>query len=961
MLRDLELYSRVEQCKEQTEAWLRIGEKEFALSTLRQLVQSARGIYHDEDYQLARWATWLRRTNSLEPSASYERTRLFLRQVASAEGNVSGVADALEIIVQVIFDLSPRRGIQVFKRLMERKTITHKEGITRLLIAALEGQNPPIWEVFWITLELVLPLVRSSSSALMERLIIQADAVLGRSLAIQLSQRIVNRIRTDALPDQRANWFEGVCDGLNAIDTDPTQVGIQPIDLEKSDYHSSSSSLDHNLYLKTGGQLDLQDVLETIHTVEDLRQYLDGEDRKRNNYFEWHRVGQHLIGRTSSVEQLWEICDLMDSRIDRLSRETYLAEVLTSLSKQFYKLGHAIDAEQAIEKAMTLTKPSGWAINWDGGAKYAVMHQMLTVLGEDARGKLVRLYAQDLSERFRNPEQILMYGQGVAEILFAEIPYTKIWPDIEAYLGELFAGTMVQPQPELEAVLDTPIKPSVPDTPDNALAELLMLYLDFPAYPVSDRAIRICAEALLASNTAIETALQEALDKHDQIVKQGLMALEAASLQMPQAILSFREQLQTLQKSPNFIIRAIATTINNNLSEQSLHPPRVECSIPIAYSIHLPDITLYRTEDAVRKDSTPVLLGDPALVLSPLDMEARALAELTGVSDTNVLYRAAQKFHELQPHRTWLSDYSQLESNELSRFLDKVDLRFSHSKPKISPARNAVAHVAAELYDAGYVPESDWTLLDSMFRDYDPNFYLRQGGPRPDYIQRIGGLDYSEERYIKIPKDWVDSSENSLSLLNKQSSDRRIILGEWTRLKRLEEGWPMEERLSLMRTTDSSAFWGEIDPYVKEVPFAWVRGVHVTDYWELTDFLATELVIAHNGYNFKTQGAYWLGFNPRVGYEMGWQPSELGWFRWINQQNRIVVESVWWQDGAFDSFSLYDRVEVGNGWLVLITEEGYQEIQQRFTTFTRGGVIRRNLGWLGKTGQGSAVSLMDTL
>ncbi len=960
MLRDLDLYSRVEQCEEQAKAWLRIGEKELALSMLRQLVQSARGIYHDEDYQLAQWATWLRKTNSLEPSASYERIRLFLRQVASNEESVTGVGGALQIVLQAVFDLSPHKSIQLYKRLLERKTITHKEGITKLLIAALDAQAPPIREVYWITLELVLPLVRIASPVLIAQLIVQADAISGQSSAIEMSQHIVNRIRIDCLSDQRANWFEGVCDGLNSIGISPSQVGIQPAELEKPDYESSGSSLDRNLYLKTGEQLSLQVVLEMIHSVEDLRQYLDDEDRKQSDYFEWHRVGQDLIGRTSSIEQLWEICDLIDSRVDKLSRETYLVKVFTSLSKRFYELGHTRHAKRAIKNAMTLTKPSGWAANWDGGAKYEVMRQMLVVFGEDVREKLVRLYAQDLSERFRDPEQVLIYGKDAAEILFTDIPYTRIWPDIEAYLDELFAGTMVQPQLELETVLDAPLKRTMPDTPDNCLAELLMLYLDFPAYPVSDRAIRVCAEALLEGNRAIEAALKETLGKHDQIVKQGLMVLEAASLQKPQAILSFREQLQTLQKSPNFIIRTTATTINNNLSGQLLPPPRIECSNPVIYSIHLPDIALHKTDQAVRKDANPVLLGDPALVLQPLDIEARALAKIAGVSDTNVLYRAAQKFHELQPHRTWLFNNSQLEPDELSRFLDKVDLRFSHNKPKISPLRNAIAHVAAELYDAGYVPESDGALLASIFRDHDPNFYLHHGSLRPDYIQRIGGLDYSHERYVEIPKDWLDTPEMSLSLLSRRSSDGRIILGEWTRLKRLEEEWPMEERMSLMRETNSYEIWDKIDPETEETPFAWVRGAHITDYWELTDFPTTELVIAHNGYTFQTQGAYWLGFNPRIGFEIGWQPSESGWFRWINQQNHIVVESVWWQDGAFDLFSHYDHVEVGNGWLVLITEEGYQEIRSRFNTIARGGVIKRSLGWLGTVGRGSAVSQIDT-
>lgn len=185
-----------------------------------------------------------------------------------------------------------------------------------------------------------------------------------------------------------------------------------------------------------------------------------------------------------------------------------------------------------------------------------------------------------------------------------------------------------------------------------------MLYLDFPAYPVSNRAIQACTEALLASNIVVESALKETLRKHDQVAKHGLMVLEAVSLQAPQVILPFREQIQALQKSPNFILRTTATTIYNKLSGQSLDPPRVERDIPGIYSIHLPNIALHKTDESIRGDSNPILLGDPALALQPLDMEARVLARVAGVSDTNVLYRAAQKFHELLPVRTWLLNHS---------------------------------------------------------------------------------------------------------------------------------------------------------------------------------------------------------------------------------------------------------------------------------------------------------------
>ena len=195
--------------------------------------------------------------------------------------------------------------------------------------------------------------------------------------------------------------------------------------------------------------------------------------------------------------------------------------------------------------------------------------------------------------------------------------------------------------------------------------------------------------------------------------------------------------------------------------------------------------------------------------------------------------------------------------------------------------------------------------------------------------------------------------------MSKRSLDGRVILGEWTKLKRLEEGWPSEERMSLIRATRPSEFWSGFGPDSEGNPFAWVKGAYITDYWDLTEFMPSELIIAHNGYKFQTPGANWLGFNPRIGYEMNWYPSDKGWFRWVDKQNRIVVESIWWQDGPLNLSSLYDHVEVGNGWLVVITDEGFEQLRLQLKALARGGVTKRSLGWLGSKGNNTAISQLD--
>ena len=82
--------------------------------------------------------------------------------------------------------------------------------------------------------------------------------------------------------------------------------------------------------------------------------------------------------------------------------------------------------------------------------------------------------------------------------------------------------------------------------------------------------------------------------------------------------------------------------------------------------------------------------------------------------------------------------------------------------------------------------------------------------------------------------------------------------------------------------------------------------------------------------------ANWLGLNPQVGFDMGWQPIKDDLLSWKNKNNQVVVESILWQDGNFDSYSRYDHVEVGYGWRALITEDAFQELRKRsWSNFSR--------------------------
>lgn len=945
MLQDLDVHGRIEECEKQANAWLKVGESQLAWSTMQRLIKTARGIYHDEDYQLIRWAKWLRSTNLSEKATSLERIKNFITQVVSVEGNAPKTDDALHICLQAIFDLDPNKAVLVFKRLLEQKSIKYGDGLSHLLMAALDVEQAPLMEVFYIISNLILPFERDSPSSLIKQFIVVANNILGKTATIELIQQLVSQIEIQVLPNQRLNWIENVIEGTTAVG-----IPVNTLNIDKTSYQGSGdtyeSTLDHNLYLRTGEKLTLEEVCNLISNAKDLEVLLSKEDVELTKYFEWHKAAIWLIDNLSSRKEIQDVCNLVENRIKDFTRETYLSRVFLKSSSRLLELGYKEEAKGAIDKSLALTRPSGWAINWDGGAKYEVMEQMLIVIGEKAREDLVKLYALDLSERFPSPEQILMYGEDVAKILFRNIPYPIIWIDIEEYLDELFSGISIQQQYDIDKILSTETINNL-DAPKRALANLLMLHIEFPAFPVSTGAIKASIETILSGSDATKKSLSDALTKHDQLVTQGLLVLEIISMKEVNIATSFEEQILALQESPNYIVRSLATKILNNIHGRKSYPPRMDRRLPPIYSILLPEMTIHNTEDSILQDAQPILLGDRATILQPLDIEIREIAKRADLPEENVIYRAVEKFKDLQIPRTWLSNDLPLKPNDLSVFLKEIDLVVSHNKPKIAPARHATAFVAGELYDAGLLFDKDVRFLEFVFRDYDPNLMLRKTVRRPSYIEKIGGLNYHQGDYADVPKDWDRTLESSMPLLRGKSSSGLIILGEWTHLKRLDRDWPTEERISLMRAASPYNIWDYSDPYSNELPIANSIGAHTSDYLEMTDFPASELVIAHNGYRYQMEEANWLAFNPRIGFDMDWEPVDDEWFCWKNKNGLIMAKSVFWQDGNFYSFDSYRRAEVGYGWLVLVSEEAYQAIRKRFGAIARGGVIKRSLGWVG--------------
>lgn len=937
MLDGTDLHSRVEECAAHARAWLHLGDQDEGLSEIHRMVVAARGILSDKDYQLAKWVQWLRRVNQVEPLLAPERTRLMLSRLVSVRDSASGVPEAAEELLQVTFDWSATRSIRLLQSFMESGLVSHRAGLLRLLRSALSLSALPLQDVGYILGEMIIPLVLEADSDFLHELVTGTSKCHGNASALELAAYLARQTQIYAPADIRAVWNQGLALALDKLGFSLDIVGLQSADVSPKKQRYSGSEI--KLRLSDGRQLSMDDARREVNTVDDLAKLLDQQSPEQG-YFEWPTVFIDLANRMPSAANLGRLGTLARSQLE----EDQLGKVLTALSKMWLMNDKADQARRLAYEAVENTQPSGWATRWYGDAKYVAMRQLVAVDPARARDYLVRLYSHDLGERLTSADEVIYHLYEALKLLTERVPVEQIWVEIEYYLDELFSALYLDAQVEEERSLNQEVDGE--DTPIRAFAELLVLYLDHPSYVVAQTAVKACVRGLADGSAVAAEAITIALQRTDQTAERALMALEAASVADVSTARRFQEELEQQMQSPNFTLRLIASSVHARAFGQEITIPRVtERVTPALYALHLPQLSTYDTFEEIKGSSSPTVIGDPALLLSPLDMELRELAQLADLPIDNVLHQAARHYRHFCRMRTWLRSEEMPSPRRLTSFFDYSGLRYSHYKPQISPARQALAYVAGELYDASYLTAEHLELLWRMLVHHDPVLTASDPIPRPECIPPIGGIPIESDTYVSVPRDWHECAEESLPLLHLFIDDDRIIIGERTRLRYVADGWPTEERMSVTRPVSALQFWEDYDVTSGDPPFArYAWSYRVEEYQNIRADLS-HLIISNRGVEMETPGASWIALNPVVGYILSWQLSEDGWFRWQNQEGIVTAESLWWNDGPVEQGAETLRTEVGEGWLVVLTQHGLQEIMKWSDELTRGGVVWRSKGW----------------
>ncbi len=366
--------------------------------------------------------------------------------------------------------------------------------------------------------------------------------------------------------------------------------------------------------------------------------------------------------------------------------------------------------------------------------------------------------------------------------------------------------------------------------------------------------------------------------------------------------------------SPDFGVRSLAIAACSKVGIGIDMTPTVAAALPGIYDLSLPPLPDDRRRDLPAGTSLPDS-DNPAELASAWMGWCEPVAAIAGVEADSLLRRVFELMSAVDSADGW----TRRAEEELKAQLDAADLEHPYRRPRAAISRRAVLRVIAELLDSGRIPKSRTADDLRVIRVFDPLMLLLEPEPRPAYVTRV--QDY--ESYSRGDPTWIDNVDNAISLGLREIGEWKV-LAEETEVCRLDWGRPTEARLSVVHDSRD-----EVDP-TEFFPLVYDRLMeeYLSVDWG-TAGAGGALITKHFAHGYDSPGADWLAINPGIARGLGWQPSDEGLFRWVDASGQVMVESRWWIEGM-KYFQLHADEEVGEGWLVVASAQGWEHLHGFF-------------------------------
>jgi hypothetical protein len=394
----------------------------------------------------------------------------------------------------------------------------------------------------------------------------------------------------------------------------------------------------------------------------------------------------------------------------------------------------------------------------------------------------------------------------------------------------------------------------------------------------------------------------------------------------------FANDLRALVNHECFPVWCSARDLLFGLGENDI-PPRPAKSLPASYLLELPEEVAEFSN--IREEPE---LGEPLPdpvgyleALKPFDGDLRLAARVLDRPPMQLLYRARQIMGELGSSTEWSAE---AESALRSR-LSQAGLEFTFHRPRGQFARLAMYRALTELFDARQMDPGQSRFIYERLRPFDPVLMLMRANVRPTEVIPIEGLT----DHGNAGPEWVAAVRTATPRFVRKFGESHVI-GEMTTLKRLAWEQPTIRVLSACVARDL----GNGDEL-------WIQysRINVKAYSVLGRPGRPEHMVVMKEYDGRdTDCSHWIALNPVVGKGLGWDLADEGLFRWVNAGGELMAETIWWKDSTLDHRPPEFDDEVGEGWLVVVTNRALEAIRGECPQLVR---ITYNVRELSQEGQ----------
>jgi hypothetical protein len=894
-------------------AWLKAGQSSRAMALLPRLFENSFGIVYEKDYQFSNWIGLLAKTTATLPGFTAEDIPRFASALLVLEdtGRCRGTRDAAVDLMTLVAQWHPAYALQLKDWLLTNHSIYYTNALEGILSAAASSPDAPIELVFILTCHLLIPFAGSVPADLPKLLSQQATVKTSPSTADALLHILEKTVETKAFPSDRAEWWRGLIDGLQATGVDSSYFQNKL----KRDTRENKYESDLTVFLKSGEKLTNRDALLRITTGQDLLNFIEGCEEVK--YFRWYDAIAKIIDslELTQIRALHKALERFEPR----------STVNVLFAKRLKALGCVDEGRAMLQPLLDQSVPHGWSRRYDGGTRLTAVQALIDFDADEGREKAFDLLIKDYLASWRYPSTFLLELEEFLPLLFVKMPIDEVWREIREHVYQLheFSDTKTLP-------------PLIGE--NNKSWQTVLLQLISELIPIEITEVReechraLCAICLSpAYDTESSSLLKILLNGTETDVFHALAVLESVLEQRPQYVGTLAPQIINLCISPNIVIRTTAARLAQDL-DISYELPGYK-QLPMIYSLELPEFP--NKDEVIPFNSLPPGASypdcdDPLEMTRPFGDEFELLAEMSDVPFENLIHRAAILMTTLSPKEQW----NMKAEENMKSWLKAADLEFTYHRLRPQQALRALHHVTAELADAEKLDSKALAFIQRSMRRHDKRMSCNEPQSRPLEIL----VPERDEMGLDRDKDWLNKGAGSFPAMpDRIHSDGRVVLAELTRIRHLSWETPTECRFGMLCHPD----WPTPDTLHDASNFflhnhQWIA----EDYPRLNIENIPTIVLYGHPRAVELGGHEWLAFNPKIALHFGWKPCTSGLFRWKDQSGVTTVESIWWQDGALDRQPPWSDT-CSEGWRVVATESAFEEIKKLAVPSVRSKAVIR--------------------